>query len=122
MGPQGEVDAKSRVENPKESPGPAPEGAAGAANVESTRVQPEPWSDEDAERPARIAQAIGETETFLSGFRVQGDGYSDTDAKQYQRLSEDAKERAGWSTTRQDAFASLIRMAVPTPPRGKRIL
>lgn len=85
-------------------------------------VRPVPWSDEDPQRPDRIAEAISETDAFLSQFRCEGVGYEDISVSEYQRLSENAQERKRWGQARKDAFTGLVRLAVPTPPRGRRVL
>lgn len=94
----------------------------GAADAQAPRVSYARFSDEDPFRTDRINQTVSEARTILSEVRAQPAGFEDLDAEALESLYKDAEERALWSEPRSDAFKGILRMALRTPPRARRIL
>ena len=91
-------------------------------DLESREQQPEPYSDEDSYRAARIDSLVGETESLLAEVQSKAIGFDNATPEQLRNIHKDATEREGWSQTRTDGFISVLRFGRPTPPRAKRIL
>ena len=93
-----------------------------SADLAAANIEPEPFSEEDTFRTARIDSLNSETSELLSPAQVELAGLEDLAPRELQQLHHDVRERQEWRSARQDGFNAVLRLARPVPPRGKRIL
>lgn len=122
MEPQNESNEKSGIDQVKETSPSANVGYVGTTNVETNDLPIEPFTESDPFRASRIDQTISETTTLLQSVSQQDSNIEDVDVDTIKALHQDASERSKWSKTRTDGYTGLLRLAVPTPPRSKRVL
>lgn len=122
MGTSNESNSQSRNDSDQESikqNGPAIGPGSDLAANEWDNM---PFSEHDPFSSARVDQAISESETFLKSLSIEPTGSSEIDYDSVKTLYQNAEERTEWSKTRKDGFRGILRLAVRTPPRAKRIL
>lgn len=117
-----ESDTRTRNESPETDTGETSGRNVTRNDLETSNVEPSPFSELDPYRPARITSLRGETDEFLQEIQLEAVGFSGSNDEQLRHFLKDAEERAGWSQTRQDAFRSILRLGKPIPRRSSRIL
>lgn len=122
MATQSEIDAQSRKSQANSGTSADAEQPRRSVDVETHIEQPEPFSEADPFRSARIAETVSETGTFLEAIQASPSGFQDLDESEFRSISRDVAERAKWSEARKDGFIGVLRLALPTPPRSKRVL
>ena len=122
MAPQDESNKKPRDDDSDELHSGARSDDGKSVELESIDREPEPFSDDDPFRAARIGEVVGETSGLLSEVQVQGAGFEGLTNREYADLHKNAAERKRWPEARQDGFISILRLGKPVPPRSKRVL
>ena len=122
MASQNEVHSESGNEKTEKGDRESTAEKGGSVDLETKDKQPAPFSEFDPFRATRTSTLVGETSALLEQVHLEPSFSEGTDEAMLRKLYADAEERSMWSETRSDAFLSVLRLGIPTPPRGKRIL
>lgn len=122
MAPQNESNQESRDAEVKSDVGDVGTDNDRSTVLETRKVEPEPFSDDDPYRSTRIASIRSETDELLSEVQGLSVGLEGSSKRQLERIQQDVVERSGWSEARSDGFIGILRLGRKTPPRGARVL
>lgn len=122
MASQSESNPKPRDEETEESSNETGDRNTGGTQLETQNPEPAPFSEFDPFRTSRLAALREQTDALCQTMGIEPVGLEQFNEAELRQLASDAEERSKWSQAKKDAFAAILRLGYPTPPRTRRIL